>query len=89
MFNRVWRGEGWLRLWDEGIIIALLKREEGRRVEEYRGVIITPTRYKVYTSVLAGRLKEEMEGKGLLYGGQEGFRRSILVLDNIYAVFGR
>lgn len=60
----MWRGEGWLRDWDEGIIIPLLEEKEGKRVEEYKGVMITPTLYKAYDirwSVLAGKLKEEME----------------------------
>lgn len=42
--------------------------------------------YRVYASVLTGWLNEEIEGKGLLYGAQVGFRSGMGVLDNIYAL---
>lgn len=61
--NRVWRREGWPELWKDGIIVPLVKKGAGKRVEEYRGVTLMPTLYKVYIGVLKERLKEEIEEK--------------------------
>lgn len=45
------------------------------KVEEYRGVTLMSTLYKVYMGLLAERVKEEMKGKGILPGNQTGFRK--------------
>nr|XP_034194033.1 golgin subfamily A member 6-like protein 22 [Osmia lignaria] len=45
--NRVWKGEGW---------------PEGKQTNDYRGVTLMPTLYKIYAAVLTERLREEMEG---------------------------
>lgn len=47
--------------WREGAIVPIVKRREGEKVEDYRGVTLMPSLYKVYISVLGERLKEEME----------------------------
>ncbi|XP_067214151.1 uncharacterized protein [Linepithema humile] len=50
--NRVWKGEGWPENWKEGVIVPIMKKGEGEKVEEYRGVTMMPTLYKVYVTVL-------------------------------------
>lgn len=60
--NRVWKGEEWSEAWKEGVIIPIVKKGEGERVEDYRGVM--STLYKIYVAVLVGRLKRELEEKG-------------------------
>ncbi|KAL6418191.1 hypothetical protein ACFW04_012287 [Cataglyphis niger] len=82
--NRVWKGEGWIEEWNEGVIVPILKKGEGERVEEYRGVSLTSTLYKVYASVLAGKLSKEVEEKGLVPQNQTGFRRGLGTMDNIF-----
>lgn len=59
------------------------KEGGGEKVEEYRGVTLTQTAYKIYTSVLAERLTKEVEEKGILPPSQTGFRKGLGVLDNI------
>jgi hypothetical protein len=84
--NRVWRGEGWPEQWRDGVIVPLVKKGGGERVEEYRGVTLMPTLYKVYVGILTERLKEEMEEKEMLPPGQTGFRKGMGVMDNIYVL---
>ncbi|KAL6421475.1 hypothetical protein ACFW04_014062 [Cataglyphis niger] len=85
--NRVWKGEGWIDKWNEGVIVPILKKREGERVEEYRGVSLIPTLYKVYASVLASRLSEEVEGKkGLVPQNQTDFRKGLGTMDNIFVL---
>ncbi|KAL6417577.1 hypothetical protein ACFW04_012648 [Cataglyphis niger] len=82
--NRLLKGEGWIDKWNEGMIVPILKKEEGERVKEYRGVSLTSTLYKVYASVLAGRLSEKVEEKGLVPQNQTGFRKELGTMDNIF-----
>jgi len=84
--NRVWRGEGWPEQWKDGIIVPLVKKGAGVKVENYRGVTLMPTLYKVYMGVLTERLKEEMEEKDMVPQNQTGFRKGMGVIDNIYVL---
>lgn len=58
----------------------------GDRVENYRGVTLMPTLYKVYIGMLVERLKAEIEGKGMAPPSQTGFRKGMGVIDNIYVL---
>ncbi|XP_039312991.1 uncharacterized protein LOC120359478 [Solenopsis invicta] len=84
MCNKIWRGEGWPKDWNEGVLVPILKRGKGKIVGDYRGVTIMPTMYKIYTAALAERLREEVEGKELIPPNQTGFRKGMGTLDNIY-----
>lgn len=64
--NRIWKGEGWPEEWKEGVIVPIVKKGEGERVEEYRGVTLMTTVYKLYAAVLAERLREDLEGRGVV-----------------------
>lgn len=44
----------------------LLKKGKGEKVEEFRGVMLTQMAYKVYTWMLAERLRKEVKEKNLL-----------------------
>lgn len=60
------------------------KEGEGEKVEDYRGVTITQSAYKIYTTVLANRLKEEVVKKGVLPPNQTGFKKEVGTIDNVY-----
>lgn len=72
--NSIWRGEGWLEDWKEGMIIPIVKEGGGEGVGDYRGVTLMPTLYRVYVAILAERLREEVEKKGIVPHNQTGFR---------------
>lgn len=63
----------------------MLKRGEGNKGEDYRE--ITLTLYKMYTEVLARKLREEIEGKGLIPANQTGFKKEKGTIDNIYVLY--
>ncbi|XP_077255453.1 uncharacterized protein LOC143893678 [Temnothorax americanus] len=84
--NKIWKGGGWPEIWKEGIIAPIVKKGEGKRAEEYRGVTIMPSLYKVYTAILAERIREEIEGKRMVPHNQTGFRRGMGTIDNIYVL---
>lgn len=56
---------------------------KGEVAREYR-LTLMPTLYKIYTIVLTERLREEMEGKGMLPTNQVGFRKGKRTMDNIF-----
>lgn len=86
MCRRIWRGEGWPEQWKEGEIIPILKKAEGERVENHRGVTVMSSLYKVYATALADRLKEDVEENEILPGNQAGFRKGMGTIDQIYAL---
>lgn len=81
--SRIWNGEEWSRNWSEG---AIVKRGEGEKVKDYRGVTLMPTLYKVYMAALGERLKEDIEEKKILPANQTGFRKRMGTIDNIYVL---
>ncbi|CAD6229117.1 GSCOCG00012085001-RA-CDS, partial [Cotesia congregata] len=84
--QRVWRGEGWPEDWKKGVVVPIVKKGEGRKVEEYRGVTLTQTAYKVYVGILENRMRIDVEKMGLLPESQAGFRRGRGTIDNIYVL---
>jgi len=84
--RRVWRGEGWLDQWKEGGIVPIMKKGDGERVENYRGVTLMPSIYRIYTTILAERLREKVEGKGIIPSNQTGFRKGMGTIDQIYTL---
>ena len=66
--------------------MPITKKGEGIRVEDYRGVTLMPSLYKIYTTVLANRLEEEVEGKGMKPPNQAGFRKGLGTIDNVYVL---
>jgi len=84
--NRIWKEEKWPEDWKEGVIIPIAKKGKGKKVEEYRGVTLMTTMYKVYAMVLAERLRIECEEKKVIPQNQTGFRKGMGTMDNIFVV---
>lgn len=68
------------------MVVPVMKKGEGRVVGDYRGVTLMPTLYKVYTSVLAKRLREEVKSKSIVPRAQAGFKKRMGTIDNIYVL---
>lgn len=68
-----------------GIVVPIVKKGEGRTVEEYRGVTLLDTAYKVYVGVLERKLERKME-KEMVPENQTGFTRNMGTMENIYVV---
>ncbi|XP_071652387.1 uncharacterized protein [Temnothorax longispinosus] len=70
--NRMWKGERWPEDWRERSIVPIGMKGKGKKVGDYRGVMLAQTAYKVYAAVLAERLRKEVEEKGLLPPREDG-----------------
>lgn len=86
MCNSVWKGEGWPESWKEGLVMPIVKKGEGGKVEDYRGVTIMASSYKIYAMTLEERLKREVEEKDIVPQNQTGFRKRMGTIDNIYVL---
>jgi hypothetical protein len=84
LMNGVCRGEGFPVDWREGVICPIFKKGEKNRAENYRGITLLNTGYKLYASVLSERMKREIEEKGVLPDSQAGFRKGRGTMDNVY-----
>ncbi|XP_066593188.1 golgin subfamily A member 6-like protein 22 [Prorops nasuta] len=58
--NAVWRGEGWPKGWEMGLIVPIKKKGEGRKVEDYRGITLMDTMAKVYAGVSGTHLRTNL-----------------------------
>lgn len=86
MCNKVWKGERWPEEWKEGVMVPIVKKREGIRVEEYRGITLMSTLYKIYAMLLAERLREDVERKKIVPQNQTGFRRVMEIIDYTYVL---
>lgn len=62
-------------------MVPLIKKGER---EEYRRTTLMSSAYKVYSIIMAERLKEEIERGGIILPNQTGFRKRMGTIDNIY-----
>lgn len=67
-------------------MVPIIKKREGTRVEEYKGITLMPTLYKIYAMLSAVRLREDVERKKIVPQNQTGFRRGMEMIDNIYVL---
>lgn len=82
--KRIWREDTIPQDWRNGIIVPLHKRGDKERAENYRGITLLCTAYKIYAEILRKRLEKEIELKGMLPEGQAGFRKGRSTIDNIF-----
>ncbi|XP_017879159.1 trichohyalin-like, partial [Ceratina calcarata] len=84
VIKRVWKGEGFPKEWRRGVIVPLHKKGDYQKVENYRGITLLNTAYKIYAAVLNERIKKNLEDEQSLDDTQAGFRRHRGVVDNVY-----
>ncbi|MES9880789.1 MAG: reverse transcriptase family protein [Sedimenticola sp.] len=75
-------------IWSKSLICPIPKgtSSDPRDPLSYRGIAITPVAYKVYCTLLNDRVTKWTELKGILYDGQNGFRKGRSTIDHISAL---
>lgn len=46
------------------MVVPVVKKGRGEKVEDYKEITLTQTAYKIYAAVLAERLKKKVKGNG-------------------------
>lgn len=84
LLKKVWKGEGIPEDWKIGIISPLYKKGDKDKAENYRGITLLNTAYKLYAMEQNERMKEEIKEKGILPDTQAEFRKGRGTIDNIF-----
>jgi len=62
------------------------KKGEGEKVEDYGEVTLMTSAYKTYVTILAGRIREEVEERRIMPTNQAGFRKGMGTMNNIFTL---
>ncbi|KAI5718547.1 hypothetical protein M8J77_022853 [Diaphorina citri] len=81
---KIWQQEKIPDEWKKSVIIPIHKSGDKEHIENYRGISVVNTAYKVLSSLLLARLKPLAED--ILGDYQCGFRGNRSTTDNIFAV---
>jgi hypothetical protein len=80
----VWQSETMPEEWRTGLLIPLLKKGDPTQCNNYRGIMLLNTTYKILTSIIRKRLAEHTETKLGEY--QNGFRKGKSTIDAIHVM---
>lgn len=58
IIQKVWKGEDFPEEWKEGLIAPLHNKEHMGKVENYRGITLLYTAYKLYAMTLPERMNK-------------------------------
>jgi hypothetical protein len=73
-------------IWREAQVVLLHKGGETDNLDNYRGISVNSNMGKVFTKIMANRLGEDVESRGLLGEIQYGFRKGRSTEDAIYVL---
>ena len=84
LFNKI-LSEGKIpALWKEAIIIPIYKKGKDTNTENYRGISLLNSTYKLFTGCIQARLKNWLDSNKLIPEEQAGFRTGYSTMDNIF-----
>lgn len=84
LLKQVWREGVTPKDWKTSVIVPIFKKGDQEKEENYRGISLLSTAYKVYAEILRNRLEREVDRLNLLPEIQGGFRRERGTMDNIF-----
>lgn len=68
------------------IMVPIYKKGDPSNIENYRGISLLSTAYKIYAGILRDRLEKEAEVKNMLLKSQAGFRKGRCTTDNVFII---
>jgi len=83
VISGVWRGDGFPDSWRVGVVVPIWKRGDRNVVENYRGVTLTSTAYKIYANIVNERIIKELDENEGWSRSQAGFRRGRGTIENV------
>jgi len=84
LLRQIWM-EGKMSIeWRKNIVVPLYKKGDTEKTENYRGISLLGTAYKMYAEILRKKLEVIVGSKGLLPENQAGFRKGRSTMDNIF-----
>ena len=84
LVRQIWEEERIPEELKETIIVPIHKRGERDRCENYRGIALGNAAYKIFSSIILGKIKPYI--KKVMGDNQNGFRDGRSLIDNIFAL---
>lgn len=84
IIQKVYNGAEIPEGWKEGWIFPIYKKGDRKKAENYRGITLMDTGYKIMAMIVEEKLRKETERLGILLETQAGFRKKRSSIDNIY-----
>jgi len=84
LITSIWKREKLPEVWKESIIVPIHKKGDKTDCNNYRGISLLPTTYKILSNILLSRLTpyaKEINGDH-----QCGFRRNRSTIDHIFCI---
>lgn len=63
LLRQVWNSGTCPEEWRTGVIVPIFKKGDQDRAENYRGILLLCTAYKVYADIIRKRLEDEVESE--------------------------
>lgn len=76
IINKCWPGCGFPESWRNGAVVPVYKKGDKELPENYRGITLMDSGYKIYAELLKNKLDKSLEDKQLLGDTQFGFRKN-------------
>ena len=84
MFNKILRSGFYPKIWTEGYIVPIYKKNDKSDPINYRGITITNTLSKLFNSVLNQRISNHLINNDTISKCQIGFKKGSRTSDHIY-----
>ena len=84
LITSIWKKEKLPEEWKESIIVPIHKKGDKTDCNNYRGISLLPTAYKILSNILLSRLTPYT--KEIIGDHQCGFRRNRSTIDHIFCI---
>jgi hypothetical protein len=84
LINSVWNKEELTDQWKESIIVPIHKKGDKTACNNYRGMSLLSTSYKILSNILLSRLRSYIDE--IIGNHQCGFRRNRSTTDQIFCI---
>jgi len=84
LITSIWKKEKLPEEWKESIIVPIYKKGDKTDCNNYRGISLLPTTYKILSNILLSRLIPY--AKEIIGDHQCGFRRNRSTIDHIFCI---
>lgn len=86
LFNKILSTGSFPKSWGESVICPLRKSGPKSDPNNYRGISLTTTLYKIFSIVMNSRLYAWAENNNKIDESQAGFRRGYSAMDNAFSL---
>lgn len=86
LLRRIWNRDNLSEDWKTSVILPLYKKGDQEKTENYRGISLLCSAYKIYAEMIRRKLQEETERLEVLPENQGGFRKGTGTMDNIFVL---